>query len=213
MFGMSYLVIALVVLLALVVIPRIVRAASAGEQYVIDRDSPIPIAPDPHEVDRQRARFATANMQVDAIKLEMGRLRTDIVWTIENSALWDISVSASKAFFTALTIWDDHRSGWSIDERVSAAAELKVLWKGAVDNATRLGIDHLAAEDRPKAATAIKLVRKAESTSSDAERHQLMAKAAAILSSVMSITIPRETMRVIQARTSAAELDHPPHAE
>lgn len=211
MFGLSYLVIALIVVLALVVIPRIVRSAAADEQYVIERDSPAPITSDTHEVDRQHARFTTANMRVDAIKLEMGRLRTDIVWTIENSALWDISVPTSKAFFTSLAVWDDHRSEWSIDERVTASAELKVLWQAAVDTATRLGIDHLLVDDRPKAATAIKLVRKAASTSSDAERHQLMSKAAAILSSIMSVTIPRETMKVLEAGTSRAELDNPPH--
>lgn len=211
MFGLSYLVIALIVTLALVVIPRIVRSAAADERYLLERDSPARIAPDTHEVDRQRARFTTANMQVDAIKLEMGRLRSDIVWTIENSALWDISVPTSKAFFTALSVWDDHRSSWSIDERVSASAELKVLWNAAVDTATRLGIDHLSVDDRPKAATAIKLVRKAASTSSDSERHQLMAKAAEILSSIMSITIPRETMKVLQSGTSRPELDNPPH--
>lgn len=210
MFGFGYLIIALVVILALVVIPRIVRSTAADERYVIERDSSAPFTLDPNEVERQREHFTTANMQVDAIKLEMGRLRTDVVWTIENSALWDISVPTSKAFFTALTVWDDHRSGWSINERVRASAELKVLWNAAVDTATRLGIDHLSVSDRPKAATAIKLVRKAASTSSDSERHQLMAKAAAILSSVMSITIPRETMRVLQARTSRAELDNPP---
>ena len=137
-------------------------------------------------------------------------MRTDVEWTIENSALWDISVPSSKAFFTALTVWDDHKGDWSIDERVAAAAELKVLWRSAVDTATRLGLDHLSAPDRSRAATAIKLVRKAASTSSDAERHELMAKAAALLSSIMSITIPGETMKVLHGSASRAELDTPP---
>lgn len=130
MFGLGYVIIAFVVILAAIVIPRILRSAAADERFIIERDSPPRLTVDSYDVERQRARFSTANMVVDAIKLEMGRLRTDVVWTIENSALWDVSVPTSKAFFTALTVWDDHRSEWSIDERVTASAELKVLWGG-----------------------------------------------------------------------------------
>ena len=166
---------------------------------------------DPSSIEQQRAQYSTASMVVDAIKLEMGRLRSDIVWTIENSALWDVSVPTSKAFFTALSVWDDYKSGWSVDETVTASAELKVLWKAAVDTAIRLGIDHLSATDRSKAATAIKLVRKAASTSSDAERHQLMSKAAEILSSVITITIPRETMKILESGGPHPELGEHPH--
>ncbi len=206
MFGLGYVMVALIVVLAFVVIPRIVRSASADERYVMQRDSPGQLSADAQEMERQRDRYSTANMTVDVIKLEMGRLRADVIWTIENSALWDISVPTSRAFFTALTVWDDHRSGWSIDERVRASAELKVLWKAAVDTATRLGIDHLSADDRPKAATAIKLVRKADSTTSEAERHQLMTKAADVLSGIMSITLPRETLRELEHKRKPPEI-------
>lgn len=141
---------------------------------------------------------AAALRVVDDIRLEMGALRTDVVWTISNSALWDMAVPESRSFFTALTVWEDHHAGWRTHEVVDAAAELKVLWKAATDTATRLGINHLSAGDRPRADTAIKLVRKAASTNSDAERHQLMVKAAEVLSGIISIAIPRETMREIE---------------
>ncbi len=147
---------------------------------------------------------------VDDIKQQLGELRIDVVWTITNSALWDVAVPSSKRFFTSLTVWDDHRDGWTVDETVAAAAELKVLWRAALDSATRLGINHLSVDDRPKADTAIKLVRKAGSTTSDAERHQLMAKAAEVLSGIMSITVPRETMRAIERGDSPPELEDPP---
>ena len=140
---------------------------------------------------------AAALRVVDDIMQEMGALRTNVVWTITNSALWDVAVPSSKSFFTALTVWDDHHAIWSDHEVVRAAAELKVLWKAGCDTAMRLGISHLSVGDRPRADTAIKLVRKAESTDSDAERHQLMAKAAEVLSGIMSIAVPRETMREI----------------
>ncbi len=146
---------------------------------------------------------------VDDIKQELGELRIDVVWTITNSALWDVAVPSSTRFFTSLTVWEDHRGGWTVDETVAAAAELKVLWRAALDTATRLGINHLSVHDRPRADTAIKLVRKAGSTVSDAERHQLMTKAAAVLSGIMSITIPRETMRAIERGATPSELEDP----
>ena len=147
---------------------------------------------------------------VDDILQELGELRTDVVWTITNSALWDVAVPSSKRFFTSLTVWDDNRDGWTVDETVAAAAELKVLWRAALDSATRLGINHLSVSDQPKADTAIKLVRKADSTTSNAERHQLMSKAAEVLSGIMSITIPRETMRAIELGANLPELEDPP---
>ena len=155
-------------------------------------------------------RRDSAILIVDGIKQELGERRLDVVWTITNSALWDVAVPSSKRFFTSLTVWDDHRRGWTVDETVAAAAELKVLWRAALDSATRLGVNHLSVDDRPKADTAIKLVRKADSTASDAERHQLMAKAAEVLSGIMSITIPRETMREIERGDSPPELEDPP---
>ncbi len=150
------------------------------------------------EVSANTMHRVAALRAVDDLKQEMGALRTDVVWTITNSALWDVDVPASRTFFTALTVWDDHHATWRDNETVGAAAELKVLWKAAKDTAIRLGINHLSAGDRPKADTAIKLVRKAASTDSDAERYQLMAKAAQVLSGIMSITIPEETLRVIE---------------
>ncbi len=155
-------------------------------------------------------RRDAATQLVDNIKEELGEFRTDVAWSITNSALWDVAVPASKRFFTSLTVWEDHRGGWTVDETVAAAAELKVLWRAALDSATRLGVSHLAPGDRPKADTAIKLVRKADSTASDAERHQLMAKAAEVLSGIMSITIPRETMRAITRGANPPELGDPP---
>ncbi len=164
----------------------------------------------PDDVASYSRRRDAAILVVDGIKQQLGELRTDVEWTISNSALWDVAVPASKRFFTSLTIWDDHRAGWTVEETVAAAAELKVLWRAALDSATRLGIDHLAAEDRHRADTAIKLVRKADSTTSEAERHQLMAKAAEVLSGIMSITLPRETMRELERGSTPQELSDDP---
>lgn len=150
-----------------------------------------------------------AQRVVDDIKQHMGALRTDVVWSITNSALWDMTVPASRHFFTALTVWDDQHATWQTDELVQASAEVKVLWGAAVDTATRLGIDHLPTTDRPRANTALKLVRKAGSTTSDAERQQLMAKAAEVLSGIISITIPKETLLEIQQRAQRRELTDP----
>lgn len=162
----------------------------------------------------EEARRAAALRSVDDIKQDMGELRTDVLWSITNSALWDVAVPASRNFFTALTVWDDQRANWPVAEVVHAAAELKVLWKAAIDTATRLGINHLPSGDRARAGTALKLVRKAASTTSDAERHQLMTKAAEVLSGIVSITIPRETMREIERGATQRELtdreDPPP---
>lgn len=158
----------------------------------------------------EEARRAAALRTVDDIKQDMGELRTNVLWSITNSALWDVAVPASRSFFTALTVWDDQRVNWRVAEVEHAAGELKVLWTAAVDTATRLGVNHLSAGDRPRADTALKLVRKAASTTSDAERHQLMAKAAEVLSGIMSITIPRETMREIEKGAARPELRESP---
>lgn len=184
-----------------------------GRRLSASRDgerSALPNRPESsYDVASYSSRRDAAIHLVDSIKQELGELRTDVVWTITNSALWDVAVPSSKRFFTSLTVWDDHRDGWTVDETVAAAAELKVLWRAALGSATRLGIDHLSVTDRPKADIAIKLVRRAGSTTSDAERHQLMAKAAEVLSGVMSITIDRETMRAIEGET-LPELEDPP---
>ncbi len=158
----------------------------------------------------QRRRDAALRV-VEDIKQELGELRIDVIWTITNSALWDVAVPSTKRFFTALTVWNDHHDNWTVDEMVASAAELRVLWRSALDTATRLGVSHLPMGDRPSADTAIKLVRKAISTTSDAERHQLMAKAAEVLSGIMSITIPQETMRELERGHNPPELEDPPH--
>ncbi len=154
----------------------------------------------------ETSRRAAALRAVDDVRQEMGLLRTDVVWTITNSALWDMAVPASRSFFTALMVWEDQLRNWDVEEVVNAAGELKVLWKAAIETATRLGINHLAEGDRRRADTAIKLVRKAASTGSEAERHQLMTKAAEVLSGIVSITLPQETMRELDREATRPAL-------
>ncbi|MFD0865357.1 hypothetical protein ACFQ06_05960, partial [Tessaracoccus lubricantis] len=76
--------------------------------------------------------------RVDLVKERLGGLRTDIVYRIENSALFDAAVPQTERLELALLSWDE-----GSPEATQLATEVERAFDEARRHAEDLGLDHL----------------------------------------------------------------------
>lgn len=130
-------------------------------------------------------------IEVDEVKEAYGALLSDIAYRIENPALFDTHEPTSKAFTLALLQWDNNEGVMPDDERRELAGKVRHTFAAAKANAERLGMDHLPADARPRAATALKAARLAADTSATApEREEALRKAVEILDGLALYYLP-----------------------
>lgn len=144
------------------------------------------------EMVRLEERTSRVMARVADIKAEFGQLVTDIVYRIDNSALFDSAVPATERFQAALMAWDD-ASDSSIEERDALAAEIEIAYSVARANAESLGLHHLPATARPDARRAAKAARLAASSSSAGEREASLYQVARILDALALYYLPTVT--------------------
>lgn len=123
--------------------------------------------------------------RVEIVKAAYGRLLADIVYRIENSALFDASVSETNRFQVALASWN---AGASDTGRL--AEEIEASFDAARREAERIGVAHLPSTARAQAQRAVKAVRVALSTAPDAEREAALSRADEILRSLALHYLP-----------------------
>lgn len=119
---------------------------------------------------------------VERVKLEYGRLRGDVAYRIENSALFDPTVATTARFETALTLWQDAPA--SDAERARLAAMVRVTFETARAHAETVGLGHLPDEARGQAKRAASAARLAASATTPAERANAERQVARILSAL-----------------------------
>lgn len=136
--------------------------------------------------------------RVDVVKAAYGRLLGDIVYRIENSALFDAAQPATSRFQVALASWDP--GSVHADQ---LAQEVEVSFAAARSEAERLGMAHLPLTARGPAQRAVKAVRVALSDAPEAERTSAIARADETLRALALYYLPtvdRQTPSLIGAR-------------
>ena len=136
--------------------------------------------------------------RVDVVKAAYGRLLGDIVYRIENSALFDAAQPATSRFQVALASWDP--GSVHADQ---LAQEVEVSFAAARGEAERLGMAHLPLTARGPAQRAVKAVRVALSDAPEAERTSAIARADETLRALALYYLPtvdRQTPSLIGAR-------------
>lgn len=128
--------------------------------------------------------------RIDAVRTGYVDLRDDIVYRIENPALFDAASPATNAFEVTLVRADVDPGSLTIDEYDALAADLEIAYAVARDNAETLGMGHLpegAVEDARRASKAARLARRA---TSDGEREAALAQVVRILESLALHYLP-----------------------
>ncbi|SDL52385.1 hypothetical protein [Tessaracoccus oleiagri] len=141
------------------------------------------------------------------VKTEYGRLLSDVVYRIENAALFDPSVPTTREFAELMVRWDEDRARLRPDQRQTLAADLRVAFDTARAHAERVGLTHLPATARKPAAVAAKSLLLARNpATTEAERRTALAKANEILDSLMLYYLPTpgEATELLEGRRPKA---------
>lgn len=123
--------------------------------------------------------------RVEVVKSAYGQLLSDIVYRIENSALFDTAHPATNRFQVALLTWDA-----GSPRAAEMAEEVEVSFATARRDAERLGLTHLPLSARSSAARAVKVARVALSDAPEAERAAALVRADEILTSLALYYLP-----------------------
>lgn len=135
-------------------------------------------------------RRADIRVRVDDILAEYGRLATDIVFRIENSALFDAAVPATEAFQVAMVRYEAQVEELDLDALDELATELEISYSMALDHAETVGLGHLPSTARSDGRRAAKAARLAANAGSDAERDAAMEQVVRILRSLALYYLP-----------------------
>lgn len=123
--------------------------------------------------------------RVGVVKAAYGAKLGDIVYRIENSALFDSSVPETQRFQVALLAWDE-----STPDAERLATELEAAFDEALRVAERLGVDHLPETARDAARRAAKVAAVALGEAPAAERVAARTRVAEILGSLALYYLP-----------------------
>lgn len=123
--------------------------------------------------------------RVDHVKERYGALLSDVIYRIENPALFDGAVPATQRFQMALLLWNP-----GADNAAELAAELEVSFDEARRGAEAIGLEHFPAAARPIAERAVKVVSTALNSTNDGEREAARAQAAKMLNSLALYYLP-----------------------
>lgn len=111
-----------------------------------------------------------ARERVEGIKADYGELLTDVVYRIENSALFDDGVPLTREFSLLLMQWDDEQGRIDRPALDALSRRLSIAFDAARANAERLGLGHLPLTARRPARRAVKAARLANEAESEGER-------------------------------------------
>lgn len=192
MFKLIVLAIALVI--AVVAVRRYVAA-------ILDRIRPAeqltPAAPTVlTQVSNSADRRRVARERIAAVGADQAAKSADVVYAIENHALFDLTQPSSRGLaILQQRAQDADLDLLPLDQLEALAAELRVSHDAAVAHAEQLGLAALG-ERRPAGERAAKLARKARSTSSAHERDALLSQCRAILDSI-GLTLPDAANQVL----------------
>ena len=120
---------------------------------------------------------------VERIQQQYAELRTDLVYRLENPALFDPAVPTTAAFEAALVDFADAPS-------LEAAARVEVRFQVARRYAEQLGLRHVAAGQRKEVARAVKIARLATDAPSPGERRAALLQLQRVLEPLALYYLP-----------------------
>lgn len=123
--------------------------------------------------------------RVGVVKARYGAKLSDIVYRIENSALFDPSVPETQRFQVALLAWDENSP-----DAEHLADEVERAFDEALRTAEKRGLDHLPETARDPARRAAKAATVAVSDAPPAEREAAAKRVAEILNSLALFYLP-----------------------
>ncbi|MFD0864269.1 hypothetical protein ACFQ06_00395, partial [Tessaracoccus lubricantis] len=133
---------------------------------------------------------ATPSAKVAAVAAEHHGLAGDLLYRIENSALFDDAAPLTREFQLALMRWEDARDAGDEETVHRAAAEVELSFRTAKSNAETLGLTHLPVVARAKARKALDRARLAMRATSAEEREAALAHVAALLDALELYYLP-----------------------
>lgn len=133
----------------------------------------------------EAAAGVTPAERVGVVQAAYGAKLSDIVYRIENSALFDASVPQTQRFQVALLAWDE-----SSPDAASLADEVERSFDDARATAERVGLEHLPETARGPARRAGRAAVVALSDAPAAEREAAARRVAGILSSLALFYLP-----------------------
>ena len=134
--------------------------------------------------------WKTAPRRVGDVKAAYGGLLSDLVYRIENPALFDSKVPATKEFELLLMRWDDEEKGLSPETAARLAGELELAFAAARKNAETLGIRHLPRTARKNGQKAAHAARLAQQATTTGEREAAMATVIRLLDALALYYMP-----------------------
>ncbi len=141
------------------------------------------------EMESHAHRLEAIRQRVEGIKQEFGALSTDIVYRIENSALFNNSEPATERFQTALIAWDAY-DGDDVARLEQLAGDVEITFSVAQDHAETVGLEHLPETARAPAKRASGAARLAEGAATEGERVASLHQVARILDSLALYYLP-----------------------
>ena len=123
--------------------------------------------------------------RVDLVKERFGALRDDIVYRIENSALFDAAAPQTQRFELALMAWDEMSP-----DAAGLATEVEAAFDAARHHAEELGLDHLPATARDSGRRAARAAHAALHGDTEGERETARRRVADILGSLALYYLP-----------------------
>ncbi|MDO5083644.1 MAG: hypothetical protein Q4D89_09595 [Arachnia propionica] len=121
--------------------------------------------------------------QVERIRQEYAELRSDLLYRLENPALFDPAVPTTAAFETALVEFADSPTS-------QAADVVEIRFQVARQHAERTGLRHVVPAQRGEVARAVKIARLAQDASSPGERAAALAQLQRVLESLALYYLP-----------------------
>ena len=161
---------------------------------------PAPTAGDPAPTDEAFAR-------VNGVKDEYGRLRGDIVYRIENSALFDPSVPTTHRFLLDLLRWDDDADQLGGDDRGRLSYEVLLSFRTARDYAERVGLAHLPTQAQQAGGRALKVAALAARAATPGEREAAQAQLGGLLDDLALHYLPNAHELPRMLASQRAQLD------
>ena len=150
---------------------------------------------------------ALAIERITQVKERYGELLTDVVYRIENSALFDPAVEPTREFTLAMATWDDQHTTLSPDEAAALSREVRLAFDTARAQAEALGLNHLPETARADADRAAKTARMAMHATTDGERAAAIEQTNRILTTLALYYLPdpAETAKALGGRPPEVE--------
>lgn len=127
----------------------------------------------------------TPRSRVDLVKERYGRLHSDVVYRIENSALFDGAVPQTQRFELALLAWDE-----AAPNAAQLATEAEASFDEARRHAERLGLEHLPETARDTGRRAARAAHTALHADNAGEREAARTRVAELLGSLALYYLP-----------------------